>query len=98
MTTQTERKFMDKGIEIGSVFVMKPSDAIGFVEHCQESGIAVYGVEGFLRVGEGIQPQQDHSCDYESPSDDGHSLTITFLKAREKTDLWFEVVTDEPTE
>jgi len=98
MTTKTERKFLDEGVQVGSVFIMKPSVAIRFVEHCQASGGAVYGVEGFLRIGDRIQPQQEHSCDYESSSDDGHSLTIGFLKDRLETNLWFEVVTDEPAD
>ena len=95
MTTKTELEFSDEGVQVGSVFIMKPSVAIRFVEHCQVSGIAVYGVEGFLRVGDQIQPQQEHSCDYESPSVNGDSLTIGFLKDRLETKIWFEVVTDE---
>ncbi len=96
MTTESERKFASDGIQIGSVFIMKPVVAIDFIQHCQQAGIAVYGVEGFLRIGGGIQPQQEHSCDYDSPSENGHSLTISFLKDRLQTELWFEVVTDEP--
>jgi len=96
MTTEAERKFASNGIQIGSVFIMKPVVAIDFVKHCQQAGIAVYGVEGFLRIHDGIQPQQEHSCDYDPQSDDGYSLTISFLNDRLETDLWFEVVTDEP--
>jgi hypothetical protein len=98
MPTKTELEFSDEGVQVGSVFIMNPSVAIRFVEHCQESGITVFGVEGFLRFGDQIQPQQEHSCDYESPSDDGHSLTIGFLKDRLETNVWFEVVTDEPAD
>ncbi len=97
MSTATERKFANKGVDVGSIFIMKPSIAIEFVEHCQMTGIKVFGVEGFLRIGKTIQPQQLDSCDYNSPSDDGHSLTISFLRERLESDLWFEVVTDEPT-
>jgi len=77
---------------------MQSDVAIDFVNHCKETGINVYGVEGFLRVGEGIQPQQQDSCDYDSPSDDVHSLTISFVRKRLNSELWFEVVTDEPVE
>ena len=96
MPTASEQKFVNSGMQFGSVFVMKPAVAIDFVNHCKQSGIAVYGAEGFLRVGDGIQPQQQHSCDYDSPSEDGHSLTISFSKERLESELWFEVVTDEP--
>jgi hypothetical protein len=97
MTTDAERRFANNGVQVGSVFIMKPDSAIDFVKLCKQDGIAVYGVEGFLRIDDGIQPQQEHSCDYDSPSDEGHSLTISFLEGRLETDLWFEVVTDEPT-
>jgi hypothetical protein len=95
MPTATEQRFSNEGAQIGSVFVMKPDSAISFVQYCKQSEVEVYGVEGFLRVGDGIQPQQEHSCDYDSPSEDGHSLTISFLKERLESELWFEVVTDE---
>jgi len=98
VSTATEKKFMNKGVDVGSIFIMKPEIAVEFVEHCQMTGIKVYGVEGFLRIGEAIQPQQLDSCDYNSPSDDGHSLTISFLQERMGSELWFEVATDEPVE
>lgn len=96
MTTATELKFANKGIQIGSIFLMQPNVAIDFINHCKKIGINVYGVEGFLRIGEGIQPQQMDSCDYNLPSEDAYSLTISFMRKRLDSELWFEVVTDEP--
>ncbi len=98
MTTASERKFADRGIKVGSVFLMQPDVAIEFVEFCKQAEISVCGVEGFLRIGEGIQPQQSESCDYDPSSEDAHSLTTSFLRERLGSEFWFEVVTDEPPE
>ncbi len=95
MVTTTELKFAGKGARIGSVFVMEPATAIEFVKECAKLDINILGVEGFMRFERGIQPQQEHSCDYGSELADSHHRAIEFLSARRDSGLWFEVVTDE---
>ena len=84
----------DGGVWVGSVAIRRPQDGLQFIARCRSHGVTVCGAEGFLRAGGAIQPQQDHSCDFEEG--DGTAQTEAFLKERLNTDLWFEVVTDDP--
>ena len=97
MATSTERLFLDKGRQVGSVFVLPPDAAIEMIHHCMSNGIDVFGVEGFLIFGDRIQPQQEHSCDFDENISRRHELVIDFLRQRLGTNLWFEVVTNENT-
>lgn len=97
MPTDIEKRFASRGVTVGSVFIMQPETAIEFVEQCRSSEVCICGVEGFLRFGDRIQPQQEHSLDFEAAQSGAcHDLTIAFLRAREGSTLWFEVVSDEP--
>ena len=77
------------------MFVVPAEAAIRMVEHCRDDGIDVFGVEGFRLIGDRIQPQQEHSCDFDENEPMKHELTTRFLRGRLDTDLWFEVVTDD---
>ena len=95
MTTRTEKLFLNRGRQIGSVFVLPPDTAIQMTQYCLLSGIDVLGVEGFRIIGDRIQPQQEHSCDFDEDVPQRHEQTVQFLTQRLGTDLWFEVVTNE---
>ena len=84
----------DGGVRVGSVAIRRPEDGLRFIARCRDRGVTVCGAEGFLRTGEAIQPRQEHSCDFEEG--DGTARTEAFLRERLDTDLWFEVVTDDP--
>ena len=93
--TQIEKHFENLALIRGGVFLLRPADAMQFVNTCKEQGIAVLGVEGFKVFGENIQPFQEHSIDFEGVIEDAHEATVQFLQDRQDTGLWFEVVTDD---
>lgn len=45
--TPVEDMFRDVAMIRGGVFLLKPGDAVGFVEICRKQGVEVAGVEGF---------------------------------------------------
>jgi len=94
--TPLEDIFKDVAMIKGSVFLLKPADALSFVESCRKQGVNVSGVEGFRIIGEKIQPVQEHSTDLGNGfNGNPYESTIAFLSKREGTDLWFEVVTTD---
>jgi hypothetical protein len=95
VATNTERLFLDRGRQIGSVFVLPPDAAIEMTHYCISKDIDVFGAEGFLISGDRIQPQQEHSCDFDESVSRRHELLINFLTQRLGTNLWFEIVTNE---
>lgn len=95
MATETEKRFLQGGRQVGSVFVLPAREAIAMTQYCQSNGIDVFGAEGFRMLGDRIQPQQEHSCDFEEDVPRRHHRLVEFLSERLDTDLWFEVVTGE---
>ena len=95
MASSIEKIFFSRGRQIGSVFLLPPDVAIELTRHFISNGIDVYGTEGFLIFGDRIQPQQEHSCDFDESVSRRHELVIDFLTQRLGTDLWFEIITNE---
>jgi|SRR5262245_19293506 len=91
-----EKQFEASGRLIGSVFVLRPSDALRFVDACERARVAILGVEGFRVFGDKIQPDQDHGFDLEGRTEGSHDYTRRFITERLDSDLWFEVVADLP--
>ena len=75
--------------------MLRPVDAMQFVNTCKEQGIAVLGIEGFQIFGEKIQPFQEHSIDFEGVIEHSQEATVKFLAERKDTGLWFEIVTED---
>jgi hypothetical protein len=95
MATKTEKLFLMSGRQIGSVFVLPPEAAIQMIQYCLSNGIDVLGIEGFRVIEDRIQPQQEHSCDFDEDVSQRNEQLTQFLTRRLETDLWFEVVTNE---
>jgi len=93
--TKIERRFQDVALIRGAVFLLRPADAVRFVEECRQAGVRISGIEGFLVAGQRIQPLQDHSVDYCQSDAGNHADSATFLTSRQSDDVWFEVVTDD---
>src|SRR4051812_32120499 len=92
-----EKKFETAGRLIGSVFVLRPADALQFVSTCERAGAPILGVEGFRMLGDKIQPDQEHGFDLEGRTEGSHDFARQFIAQRLYTDLWFEVVADIPS-
>jgi hypothetical protein len=94
--TPVEDMFKDVALIKGGVFLLKPGDAVSFVENCRKKGVSVAGVEGFRIIGDKIQPFQEHSTDLINGfGGNPYESTIAFISKRQNTDLWFEVVTTD---
>jgi len=94
--TSLEEEFEDVGVIVGSVFLLRPRDALHMLKRCMEKRIGVVGVEGFRMIGEKIQPLQEHSIDLEDKdpiSYESFKILEEFIGDRQDEDLWFEVVT-----
>ncbi len=93
--TAIEEAFRAKGNLIGSVLLLRPQDAIDLVSACQHRQIAVFGAEGFYRIGQQIQPSMEHSFCASDADQDTFGATTEFLRLQLETDLWFEVMVGE---
>jgi len=89
-----EELFRSRGRIIGSVFLLKPDDAIELILECKARGIPVFGAEGFSIVGDKIQPSMEHSISGIDADLDRHQVTISFLRSHSKLSYWFEVMVE----
>lgn len=92
-------KYQNKAKISGSLFLLMATDAIRFINDCISAGYHLCGLEGFLITSDGAyQPQQEHSNDIADTTlehDAFVEATRRFLKSREDTEIWFEVVFSE---
>ena len=91
--TNIEEMFLDVAFLCGGVFLLRPADAVRFVEEHLAAGVPILGIEGFRSVAEGkIQPLQEHTIDFDEEAVSTHQQAIRFLEERLNLGLWFEVV------
>mgnify|MGYP006305451725 CR=1 FL=1 len=88
--------YADRAKRYGSVFLLRPKDALAFMNDGVTYGFILEGVEGFKITSTGAcQPSQDHSNDF---ADSGCNQTEfikktqRFVADRAGLDIWFEVV------
>lgn len=61
---KVENLFKDKALVRGSVMLLSKNDAIEFIQQCEKEGIRILGVDGFLLIGDRIQPSLENSRDF----------------------------------
>ncbi len=97
--SEVKNKYMDRAKEVGSVFLLQPIDALGFLEDCLACGLKLEGVEGFSITADGAyQPHQEHSNDISDTTSSQSEFveeTKKFISKRIGTGIWFEVVFSE---
>ena len=97
--SNVKNRYKNRAKEVGSVFLLKPSDALNFIEECVASGLKLEGVEGFSITEEGAyQPHQEHSNDISDAACNQREFveeTKKFICERIGTGIWFEVVFSE---
>lgn len=89
-----ENRFRSKGRIFGSVFLLRPADAVDLVKASQQMQIAVFGAEGFFIMGNRIQPSMAHSMCVPDSEADPYGWTIDFLRSQVGSEAWFEVMVD----
>jgi hypothetical protein len=89
--TNIEKQFANEALIRGGVFLLSATDALRFVDACEQKGEDILGVEGFKVFGEKIQPFQEHSFDLYGKKENTHAITKEFIRQRINSDIWFEV-------
>lgn len=100
MIKDSIRHFDDQCFKVESIYLMQPAVAIEYINYCKNIGVTVLGLDGFLRFGPvKVQPQLVDSFDVDMEEiENCHQLSIDFIRDQVnlQSELWFEVVTDEP--
>lgn len=81
---------------LGGAFLLRPADAVEFIDECAAAGLRIEGVEGFaVTAGGAYQVRQEHSNDIAdttlSPAAFAEA-TKAFVSEPSRRDVWFEVV------
>jgi len=63
-----EKLFEGKAVLKEGVFLLKWSDAIGFIDECETQEIRILGVDAFFFDEKYIKPSLEHSVDFTSKS------------------------------
>jgi hypothetical protein len=94
-----EKLFESKAIIRHGVFLLKWSDAIEFVDECENRQIKILGVDAFFLDEKNIQPSLEHSVDFTSKSyikKDVSNYDYARRLIEKKKDMYFEIVIDSP--
>jgi hypothetical protein len=96
--SELEAEFANRAIVRGGLYLLRPLDAVDFVDRCREESTEILGLDGFRITENTTQPMMDQSVDFSSSnilsSKDGDTWksAIAFLIERKDLDLFFEVV------
>ncbi|HEV3415622.1 MAG TPA: hypothetical protein VG056_02365 [Pirellulales bacterium] len=97
---RVDEEFSAQGILRGRTIRFRADDALAVVRRCQERGVKVLGVDGFIITEHFTQPLMEQSVDM-SDFGNRHSglncwdRAAKFLEERKTTDLYFEVVMED---
>ena len=89
-----EAEFQSSGVRRGAELYLHPPDAIRLMDRHREQGVVVLGIDGFLAVEGGVQPQLDHILDLSGFTGATWDEASSFLNAQLSTPLMFVVVPD----
>ncbi|MGF1577938.1 MAG: hypothetical protein ACFCD0_01095 [Gemmataceae bacterium] len=92
--TPLEEQFVTVASIHNGVYLLAANDALRYVEECHRAGVDIFGVEGFKKFGEKIQPLQEYSLVLDD-SLNNYAVVEKFLHQYLHSDLWFEIVTSE---
>lgn len=97
---RVQDEFQSVGVVRGSVFMLRPSDAMDMIQRCKELGVEVLGVDGFILTATTTQPTMENSIDLSGSRKpqciaDGWEIAEKFIAERSAKDLFFEVVIRE---
>ena len=93
--TTMQKPFEHVALIRGSVFLLSASDALRFIDDCEQSDVDILGVDGFKVFGEKIQPFQEHSFDLNGKKENNHGIAKEFIQQRLNSNIWSEVGTEE---
>jgi hypothetical protein len=96
---EIQDRYTERAIQFGSQFLLKPKDAIEYLNDCVANGFKLDGVEGFLITEAGAyQPSQDDSndiVDNNCTREEFTELTKSFMADRSEIEILFEVIFTE---
>jgi hypothetical protein len=56
--------FKEKFLQRGGVTLLSKTDTVQFIRECSKDDIRILGIDGFLLVGDKIQPSLENSIDF----------------------------------
>ncbi|MDD3894006.1 MAG: hypothetical protein PHU36_03175 [Syntrophomonadaceae bacterium] len=93
MNDIVKEKYSDKAILYGNMRLYFIKTAKEVIADCQKNNIRVVGLEAFKLTGEGIQPSQEHSVDF-NDNEENWQKAIEFLENVEDLtylyEIWYE--------
>ncbi len=94
--SKIEREFENVAFRFGGVFLLRPVDALRFVDEHRKSGIPILGIDGFMVYDmRQVQPMQEHGADFDTEGTKSHDQAEDFILERFDLGIWFEVVPDK---
>jgi hypothetical protein len=78
----------------GKTLLFDNSRAQQIITIAKEARVGIFGIDGFLIIGESRKPDQDHSIDTSNITAEAHDECLAFLELRKDLDLWYELVLD----
>ena len=94
---ELEKRFANVALTYPGMTLYDKESALRLINACERKNVAIFGIDGFSILKEGVQPNLDHSADFEImkiPRNSTYSFARKFLSERPE-EMYFEIVCDE---
>lgn len=96
VNAELEAEFQNRFLNRAGIQMLNITDALLYIRRCEEFGIPILGIDGFIIAPNKTQPMMEHSIDLSSPGfGGGHRSAINFLTQRSRNDFFYEVITGD---
>lgn len=102
MKNIVEQLFSVKSVVQSQILILKPQDAIAFIDECEKLHYQIFGMDAFFIREEGIQPSSEDSLDFTAGYEpkvepkDRYEFCRKFIAEKESKGLCFEIVCEPP--
>lgn len=90
MTDVIKEKFKSKAIIYDNMWMYFIKTAKEVIKECEINNINIVSLEAFKVTGNGIQPSQENSIDF-NPNEENWNHAIGFLEVNANTDYIYEI-------
>lgn len=85
-----KEKYKNRAVIHSNIWMYFIKTAKEIVHECEKNQIRITGLEAFKLTGEGIQPSQEHSIDFNA-NEDNWNRAIVFLSNIKDTNFLYEI-------